>query len=205
MLKIYGVAHSRAFRAIWLANESGIPYEHIPASFGGPNAQCKEPWYLALNPNGRLPTIDDDGLVMWESGAINLYLAEKYKSPLFLTTLEGRARMLQWAFYAYTEVEPPLITLFRNRVFFAPEKRNAALADEAEGTLRARLEVLEQQLGKTRYFGGDLWDMADFMLAGILYVLTRLKLDMDAYLKLEAWLNESINRPAAVVARKLRE
>jgi glutathione S-transferase len=77
MLKIYGAAHSRAFRVIWLAEESGLPYEHVPVSLGVESAECKEPWYLALNPNGRVPTIDDDGFIMWESAAINLYLAEK--------------------------------------------------------------------------------------------------------------------------------
>jgi hypothetical protein len=70
MLKIYGAPHSRAFRVIWLANEIGIPYEHIPVTFDPPNPQCKEPWYVALNPNGRVPSIDDDGFVMWESAAI---------------------------------------------------------------------------------------------------------------------------------------
>src|SRR5215203_3222038 len=78
MLKIYGAAHSRAFRVIWLANEIGLSYEHIPVTFPGEKPECKEPWYLALNPNGRVPTIDDNGFVMWESAAINLYLAEKY-------------------------------------------------------------------------------------------------------------------------------
>ena len=80
MLKIYGAPHSRAFRVIWLANEIGIPYEHIPVTFSVPNAQCKEPWYLALNPNGLVPAIDDDGFVMWETAAINLYLAETCKN-----------------------------------------------------------------------------------------------------------------------------
>ena|SRR5215204_1896653 len=80
VLKIYGAALSRAFRVIWLANEIGLSYEYIPVSFGGEKPECKEPWYLALNPNGRVLTIDDDGFVMWESGAINLYLAEKYRT-----------------------------------------------------------------------------------------------------------------------------
>jgi len=60
MLKIYGEAHSRAFRVIWLANEIGLSYEHIPVTFAGDRPECKEPWFLALNPNGRVPTIDDD-------------------------------------------------------------------------------------------------------------------------------------------------
>jgi len=205
MLKIYGAPHSRAFRVIWLANEIGIPYEHVPLSFSGPNAQCKEPWYVALNPNGRVPTIDDDGFVMWESAGINLYLADKYRSPLYPSTSSGRGRMLQWTFFVANDVEPALITLFRHRVFFPPEQRSEIVASQAEETLRAKLAILEQRLAETPFFGGDQWDMADFMVASVLYVLTRLKLDLAAYPKLDAWLTTSINRPAAQIARKLRE
>ena len=177
MLKIYGAPHSRAFRVIWLANEIGVPYEHVPVTFGVPNAECKEPWYVALNPNGRVPTIDDGGFVLWESAAITLYLAEKYENALYPTTSEGRGRMLQWAFFVANDVEPALITLFRNRVFFPPEQRSETVANQAEEMLRAKLAILEQQLAKTPYFGRDRWDMADFMVACVLYVLTRLKLD----------------------------
>src|SRR4051794_247213 len=106
MLKIYGAPHSRAFCVIWLANEIGIPYEVIPVTFNVPNAQCKEPWYLALNPNGLVPAIDDGGFAMWETAAINLYLAETYKNSLYPSKPQGRGRMLQWTFFATTEVEP---------------------------------------------------------------------------------------------------
>ena len=205
MLKIYGAPHSRAFRVIWLANELGIPYEHVPVTFSAPNPQCKEPWYLALNPNGLVPTIDDNGFVMWEFAAINLYLAETYEFSLYPPNPQDRGRILQWTFFVTTEVEPALITLFRNRVFFPPEQRSAALADQAEATLRTRLAVIEGQLAKTPFLGGDKWDMADFMVACVLYVLTRLKLDLTAYPKLDAWLIASINRPAALAERKLRE
>jgi glutathione S-transferase len=152
MLKIFGAPHSRAFRVIWLANEIGIPYEHIPVTFSVPNAQCKEPWYLALNPNGLVPTIDDGGFVMWETAAINLYLAETYKNSLYPSTPQSRGRMLQWTFFATTEVEPPLITLFRNRIFYPPEQRNETLAAQAEQTLRAKLAILEDQLAKPHLF-----------------------------------------------------
>ena len=148
MLKIYGAAHSRAFRVIWLAEETSIPYEHIPLTFGIENAQCKESWYLALNPNGRLPTIDDDGFILWESAAINLYLAEKYKSPLFPLTLEGRGRLLQWAFFIANDVEPPLITVLRNRVVFPPGRRAPTLGEEAERALPTKFDIHGQQLCK---------------------------------------------------------
>ncbi len=205
MLKIYGQPRSRAFRVLWLAKEAGIAYEHIPVSIGVDNAQCKEPWYVELNPNARVPTIDDDGFVMWESAAINLYLAEKYKCALFPATTQGRGRMLQWAFYIANDVEPPMIEMFRHRVLFPPEKRNAALADAADAQLAGKLKVLDDHLAKSAYFGGDRWDMADFMVASVLYTLTPLKYDLSKYPKFGAWLKASIERPAAKEARKLRE
>lgn len=205
MLKIYGQPRSRAFRVLWMAKEAGIAYEHIPVTIMVENAQCKEPWFVDLNPNARVPAIDDDGFVLWESAAINLYLAEKYKSALFPATPQGRGRMLQWAFFTANDVEPPMITMFQNRVLFPPEKRNAALADSAEAQLLAKLAILEGHLAKNKYFGGDAWDMADFMVASVVYTLTAIKYDLAKFPKFNAWLMASIERPAAKEARKLRE
>lgn len=205
MLKIYGQWASRAFRVAWLCKESNIPYEHVPVTIYAEDASAKAPWYLALNPNGRLPTIDDDGFVMWESAAINLYLAEKYKSALFPATPQGRGRMLQWAFFTANDIEPPMITMFQNRVLFPPEKRNAALADAAEAQLLGKLAILEGHLSKHAFFGGDKWDMADFMVASVVYTLTAIKYDLTKFPKFSAWLMASIERPAAKEARKLRE
>ncbi len=205
MLKIYGQPRSRAFRVLWLAKEAGIPYEHIPVSITAEKPECKEPWYVGLNPNARVPTIDDDGFVMWESAAINLYLAEKYKCALFPSTQQGRGRMLQWAFFIANDVEPSIITMFQNRVLFPPEKRNAALADSAEALLTGKLKLLDEHLSKHAYFGGDKWDMADFMVASVAYTLVPIKYDLAKYPKFAAWLMASIDRPAAKEARKLRE
>ena len=112
MLKIFGAPHSRAFRVIWLANEIGIPYEHVPVTFSVPNAQCKEPWYVALNPNGRVPTIDDDGFVLWEFAASTCTSLRSTRTPR--PSDVARGRMLQWTFFVANDVEPALITLFRN-------------------------------------------------------------------------------------------
>jgi glutathione S-transferase len=155
--------------------------------------------------HGGVPAIDDGGFVMWETAAINLYLAETYKNALYPSKPQGRGRMLQWTFFATTEVEPPLITLFRNRIFFPPDQRNETLAVQAEETLRAKLAILEDQLVKTQFFGGGTWNMADFMVACVLCVLARLNLDLTSYPRLNAWLAAILNRPAAKAARKLRE
>ena len=74
VLKIYGVALSRAGRTLWMAEELGLPYEHIKTTFTG---GTRTPEYLKINPNGHIPAIDEDGFTLWESMAINLYLAKK--------------------------------------------------------------------------------------------------------------------------------
>src|SRR5260221_4006679 len=91
-LRIYGIARPRAFRALWMAEELGLDYDHIPIEIGP--AGARKPEYLAINPNGRLPAIDDDGFTLWESLAITLYLAKKY-GQLYPTTLRSQGKALQ--------------------------------------------------------------------------------------------------------------
>ena len=206
MLKLYGQYRSRAFRVAWLCKESSIPYEHVNVTINVEGASCKEPWYAALNPNKRVPTIDDDGLVMWESGAINLYLAEKYGSPLWPQDWAGKARMLQWAFYIANDVEPPMIILQRHRHLLPPEQRNAKLADEAEQQILPKLQVIEAHLQKNPFFSGKAWGMADFMVASVTYSMWINKFPLlEKFPKFKAWLDASVNRPMAKEARKLRE
>jgi glutathione S-transferase len=206
MLKLYGQYRSRAFRVAWLCKESNIPYEHHNVTIGVEGATCKEPWYAALNPNLRVPTIDDDGVVVWESAAINLYLAEKYRSPLWPKDAAGKARMLQWAFFIANDVEQPMIDVMRHRVLLPPEKRNAAVADQAERSLLPKLTVMEDYLAKQRFFSGDAWGMADFMVASVTYSMWINKFPLlGKFPKLKAWLDASVERPQAREARKLRE
>ena len=124
-LKIYGVARSRAFRTLWMAGELGLPYEHVKVNFA--DGGTRRPEYLAINPNGHIPAIDDDGFRLWESMAINLYLAKKYGSGaggLYPQSLEDEARVWQWSFWGMTEVERPALTVLFNRV--GPEDKRDA-------------------------------------------------------------------------------
>ena len=89
-LRIYGVALSRAGRTLWMAEELGLPYEHVKTTFTG---GTRTPEYLKINPNGHIPAIDEDGFTLWESMAINLYLAKKHGAGrLYPTRLEDEAR-----------------------------------------------------------------------------------------------------------------
>ena len=94
-LRIYGIARTRAFRALWMATELGLDYEYLAVEIG--DAGARAPEFLKLNPNGRLPVIVDDGFVLFESLAITLYLAKKHSNgKLYPGTLEGEARTWQW-------------------------------------------------------------------------------------------------------------
>jgi len=205
MLKLYGQYRSRAFRVAWLLKESGIPYEHVNVTINVEGASCKDPAYVRLNPNARVPTIDDHGTVMWESAAINFYLAEKYQSPLWPADLPGKGRAYQWAFFIANDVEPHMITVMQHRVMFAPEKRNAALADAADEKLQPRLKVLDDFLKKNAFFDIDRWGLADFMVASVCYSFTVMKYDLSSYASFQKWLRASLERPKAKEARALRE
>jgi|SRR5688572_8481952 len=205
MLKLYGQYRSRAFRVAWLLKESSIPYEHVNVTINVEGATCKEPSYVALNPNARVPTIDDDGFVLWESAAVNLYLAEKYRSPLWPKDMQGKGRAYQWAFFIANDVEPHMITVMQHRLMFAPEKRNPALADAADEKLQPRLKVLDDFLRKNAFFDIDRWGLADFMVASVCYSFTVMKYDLSKYPHFQKWLMASIERPKAKEARALRE
>jgi glutathione S-transferase len=205
MVKLYGQYRSRAFRVAWLLKESNIPYEHVNVTINVEGATCKDPNYVALNPNARVPTIDDDGFVMWESAAINVYLAEKYESPLWPADMHAKGRMYQWAFFIANDVEPHMITVMQQRVMLAPEKRNPALANESDAKLQPKLRILDDHLAKTRYFGVDRWDMADFMVASVTFSFTVMKYDLSGYPNFQRWLMASLERPKAKEAIALRQ
>src|SRR6266702_4324790 len=90
-LKVYGVPGSRAYRVLWMVNELGLDYEHVPVHFGDGSARTPE--YLAVNPNARIPAIDDAGFKLWESMARNLYLAKKHDKGFWPKTLEGEQQL----------------------------------------------------------------------------------------------------------------
>ena len=98
-----------------------------------------------------------------------------------------------------------MITVMQHRVMFPAEKRNAALADEADARLQPKLKVLDEHLAENRYFGGDQWNMADFMVASVCYSFFAIKYDLGKYPSFQKWLMASLERPKAKEARALRE
>jgi len=202
-LKIYGVAPSRAFRTLWMAKELGLDYEHIKVDFA--TGDTRSPAHLALNPNGHVPVIDDDGFILWESMAINLYLAKKYgRDGLYPSRLVDEARAWQWSFWGMTEVERPVLTVLFNRAILPEDKRDAAAGDAAEKTLGGPLKVLDAALGHSSNLLGDRFTVADLNVASILAWARPAQIDMAPFPKVAEWLKNCAERPAARAARQLQ-
>jgi glutathione S-transferase len=202
-LKIYGVARSRAFRTLWMAKELGLDYEHVKVDSA--TGETRSPAHLTLNPNGHIPVIDDAGFVLWESMAINLYLAKKYGAGgLYPTRLEDEARAWQWSVWGMTEVERPLLTALMHRAVYPEDKRDAAAADAAEKTLFQPLGVLEGVFSRSANLLGENFTVADLNVASILAWARPAQIDMSAFPKTVDWLKSCAERPPARAARQLQ-
>jgi glutathione S-transferase len=201
MLRIHGIARSRAFRCIWAAEEAGLPYEAIPIGFG-PEAK---PALLVVNPNGKVPALQDGDLTLFESLAINLHIAAKAGVP-FMPKGDDASRVMQWTLWAATEAEPMAQQWAYNTYIRPPGQRDAAAAKAGAEGLAARLAVLEGHLAAHGpWLVGSGFTVADCNLAGVLYGSWFNGFDYAPFPKAKAWLDACFDRPAALKARKLRE
>ena len=200
-LRIYGIARTRAFRVLWMAKELGLDYEHFPIETGSEGA--RKPEYLAVNPNGRLPAIDDDGFVMWESLAINLYLAKKHSTgALYPATAQGEAKAWQWSLWAANEVERGVNVWSFHALRLPPAERDPQIAAQAVELLRAPFAVLDQALGDRPYLLGEAFTVADLNVAAV--IGRAIEMDLTATPRLAQWLRRCLDRPAAQTVQRMR-
>jgi glutathione S-transferase len=201
MLRIYGSANSRALRVLWMAGELGIEYEHKDWLPRAP--ETRTPEFYAINPNGRVPVIDDDGFILSESMAINFYLAKKHKSPLCPSDSRHEALALQWSLWETDRLDRQLVEYVRHTSALPEAERKAAAAEAAFKEVQPALDVLEKALGKSEWLAGPAFSVGDLNVAGALY--RALSMDLERWPKVQAWLNRCWERPAAKKARAMRE
>ncbi len=201
MLKIYGVYRSRATRPLWLAEEIGLPFEHVPiiqayrlpdpmAQDAPVNTLSEE--FLAVNPMGSIPSMDDDGFVLHESLAISLYLARKYGGDLGPKDVAEEALMVQWSLFAATSIETPALKIQSTK---ADTDEGKAEIDVAARLLKRPLDVLEKHLSTSRYMVGDRFTAADINVAEILRYARGHDALFDSRPALKAWYETCIGRP----------
>ena len=200
MLRIYGSARSRGVRTLWMAAELGLQYEHLDYAPRSPETRTSQ--YLALNPNGRVPTIDDDGFVLSESMAINFYLARKH-GKLYPTDAKNEALAWQWSLWETDRLDRQM-TLYANNATVLPEaQRNPTIAKAAWEEITAALDVLEIALGKVRWLAGSEFSVADLNVASAMF--RALSFDLTKWPHVNEWLHRCWDRPAGKKARAMRE
>ena len=100
MIRIYGKPRSRTFRCLWMAEETGVPYENVKTEFD--RGEARTPEFLRINPNGHVPALEDGDVRLFESLAINLYLARRYGGALWPRDVADEGRVFQWSIWAMT-------------------------------------------------------------------------------------------------------
>ena len=194
-LKIYGIPRSRGIRNIWMAYELGIDFELVEVAPGAEGS--RKPEFMAINPNGHVPFIDDDGLVLNESMAINLYLARKHGGPLAPKDAQEEGLAIMWALWAATECETHALNLQQHLAAFPPEKRRPEVAEASLAALKAPFAVLDKVLaeGKGHVMGGR-FTVADINVAEVIRYAKPATQLFDANPNVKAWLDACQARPA---------
>jgi glutathione S-transferase len=200
MITLYGVPMSRAFRSLWALEELGLEYKNVPTHWGTGDTRTAE--FLKINPNGHIPALVDGETVLWESLAINLYLARKYGAgKLWPASVADEGRAFQWSLWAMTEVEGPLLAVLMNRRVLPAEQRDAAAAAAGEAKLAGPLGVLEGALRGRSYLLGESFSIADLNVASVLSWVTLAGLDISKWPQVAGWLQRCTERPACKKAR----
>lgn len=204
MLTIYGAYRSRATRNLWLVEELGLAFTHVPVvqakRLENPLAadapiNTLSPEFQAVNPMGAIPSINDDGVIVHESLAINLYLAKKYGGDLAPKDLAEDAAMMQWALFAATEIEATALKISFASLGEQTEETKAVMEVSARG-LQRPFDVLEKHLTNKTYMVGERFTVADINMAEIVrygQAYAPLFAERPA---LKAWLERVQARPA---------
>jgi glutathione S-transferase len=191
--KLFGISGSRALRAIWGIEEVGIDYEHVPTSFG---ADSKAADYLAVNPNGRIPALIDGDLQLFESMAINLYLAKRYGGALYPANAADEARALQWSVWAISEIEPLQMQIVIQKLFVPKDKRDEKVIEGAGKSLQRPLKVLDAALAGRDWLVGDAFSVADLNVAAVMHLMKMIHFSYAEHVNVQRWADACYARPA---------
>ncbi len=196
MLRILGrTSSSNVQKVLWCCAELGLDYqqEDFGRQFGGNDT----PEFLARNPNGTVPVIIDDGLVLWESNAIVRYLAARDGAgTLYPTDPETRALAERWMDWQLSVLGPAFTPLFHGLVRDPPDKRDHAGIAAARDDVEARLEILDRYLGETAYVAGDDFTMGDIPLGIYAYRWYEFDIERKRLANVERWYGALQERPA---------
>ncbi|WP_297354585.1 glutathione S-transferase family protein [Paraburkholderia sp.] len=196
-LTIFGTSRSRALRVLWMASELGLAFKHDPLDW----RDCRQSaQYRLINPAGTIPSISDDGLVLAESLAINLYLAQR-AGMLWPEGIKDQALVSQWTLWVATVIESAY-TQWASHTYWLPEAaRDASLAASSAAEMQAPLDRLELALVGSEWLVGAAFSVADLNVASVISMVRRFEREKRPHLM--NWLDRCCARPAFQQAVKL--
>jgi glutathione S-transferase len=196
MLEVWGRRNSsNVMPVMWAIGELGLPHRRhdVGGSFGG----LDQPDYLAMNPNGRVPTINDEGFVLWESNAIVRYLSRRYGEGSLLPPDELQCAIAdQWMDWLKTTITPHFIELFWALVRTEPANRDPGRIAASAERLGKALGILEARLADRAYVVGDGLTMADIPFGSTIYRYFNLEVARPELPNVTAWFERLCERPA---------
>jgi glutathione S-transferase len=196
MLRVWGRVNSvNVKKVMWCVGELGVPFERIEA--GMEHGVVGSPEYQAMNPNARVPTIDDDGFVLWESNAIVRYLTLKYSlGKLCPEDYAQRADSDRWMDWTTAQLAPTFREVFWGTVRTAPEKRDLAFIEKSRVATAKTLDIVDELLSKRPFVAGDRLTIGDIPLGCYVNLWMRMPIERPAHPNLTAWHNRLLERPA---------
>jgi len=195
MLKVWGRnTSSNVQKVMWAVTEIGLPVERI--DIGGPFGKNREAAYLAMNPNGLVPTIEEeDGYTLWESNSIVRYLAAKHKSSLESADLRTRALAQKWMDWQLTVMAPAIGPLFMGMVRTPPAERNMKAIDDSKAKTGEATHMLDTQLARTQFIAGDAFSYGDIPLGIMIWRYRELAPERPAFKNVDRWYAAIAARP----------
>jgi glutathione S-transferase len=200
-MKLYGYRNGRALRALWALEEVGAEYEYVEVDIM--HGQGREPWFLKINPGGKIPVLDDGGTIITESAAICMHLAEKYPASRLLPPVGSteRTECYKWISFVLTELDALLWTISKHRFALPKERRIPAVIDCAAWEFEAAIKILATGLGDRAYLVGASFTVADILAGHILLWASSARLEVGAE-SLVRYLNALKMREAFARARE---
>lgn len=199
-MKLYGYRNGRTLRALWTLEEVGAPYEYVEVDIM--RGQGREPWFLKINPGGKVPVLDNDGTIITESAAICMHLAERYPDSKLLPPAgtPDRTACYKWISFILTEMDAALWTIAKHRFGLPKERRVPAVVETAGWEFGVAARVLAAGLGHRPFLVGDTLAVADILAGHTLMWAksARLALGGDA---LDVYLQKLLARDAVIRAR----
>ena len=197
MLKILGRAtSSNVQKVVWVCEELNIPYERT--DLGGPFGGNDTVEYLSFNPNGRVPTINDDGFILWESNTIVRYLADKHGTGtrLWPTDIQNRANASRWMDWALSTLAVTHVPVYQGLIRTPESKRDPAKINAARDGWRKANEILESWLGHNKYLSGNAFGIGDIPAAPITFRWFNLNIERENFPNIKRWYDEICAREA---------